>query len=69
MNPVALYDALNCASLAALFAEGGEQGRAQEVLTDARLAAVSAFPAGSPEAAALDLILAAVGSVTPEMAA
>lgn len=66
MNPVALYDALNCLSLAVLRAEAGEHSRAETVLLEASLAAADAFPAGSPEAAALDVLLAAAGRV-PEV--
>lgn len=68
MNPPALYDALNCASLAVLLAESGDPGQAEAALMEASLAAVDAFPAGSPEAAALGVILAAAGRV-PEMTA
>lgn len=67
MNPVALHDALNCASLAALYFEGGDVSKGETALLEAQLAADSAFPAGTPEAKALDLILAAVGSVTAEV--
>jgi predicted RNA polymerase sigma factor len=68
VNPPALYDALNCASLAVLLAESGDAGHAESTLTEASLAAVDAFPAGSPEAVALGVILAAAGRVSAEVA-
>jgi hypothetical protein len=72
MNPAALYDALNNLALAVLFSEGepdAERRRiAANALGDASLSVPDAFPAGSPEAEALNIILAAVSSV-PEMAA
>jgi hypothetical protein len=61
MNPVDLYDALNCASLALLAAEGGDVIRAQSSYMEASIAALGAFPGGSPESAALNVILGAVG--------
>lgn len=60
MSPSALYDALNCASLAVLLAESGDPGQAEASLMEAHLA----FPAGSPESAALGIVLAAVARVT-----
>ncbi len=63
MNPPALYDALNCASIAVLLAESGDAGQAEAALMEASLAATDAFPAGSPQAAALGIILAAAGQV------
>jgi hypothetical protein len=63
MNPVALYDALNCASLAVLHAESGNLAQAEAALLEASLAAADAFPFGSPEAGALLVILAAAGRV------
>lgn len=63
MNPVALYDALNCASYAVLHAEAGDQKHAEITLLEAQVAASGAFPIGSPEAAALGVILAAVARV------
>ena len=61
MNSAALYDALNCASYAVVLAEGGNQPKAEEAYLEASMAA---FPAGSPEAAALDVILGAVRDLT-----
>ena len=66
MNPVALYDALNLASAAVLLAEGGDARGAETMLLEASLSASDAFPAGSREAEALGVVLAAVGRV-PEM--
>jgi hypothetical protein len=63
VNSAALYDALNCASLAVLFAEGGDTARSETALLEASLAASGAFPAGSPEADALGVILAAAARV------
>ena len=63
MNPAALYDALNTASLAVLLAESGDAGQAEAALLEASLAASDAFPAGSPESMALGVILAAAGRV------
>ncbi len=64
MNSAALYDALNCASYAVVLAEGGNQPKAEEAYLEASVAAMSAFPEGSPEAAALDVILGAVRDLT-----
>ncbi len=64
MNSAALYDALNCASYAVVLAEGGNQPKAEEAYLEASMAAMAAFPAGSPEAAALDVILGAVRDLT-----
>jgi hypothetical protein len=64
MNPVALFDALNCASTAVLAAEGGDAATAETALFEASIAAGDAFPAGSPEADALGIVLAAAGRVT-----
>jgi hypothetical protein len=61
MNPAALYDALNCASLAVLAAEGGRSREAEEAYMEASVAAMDAFPDGSAEAAALNVVLGAVG--------
>lgn len=68
MDPVALYDALNCASLAVLLGESGDRRGAEGALMEASQAAVDAFPAGSPEAEALGVILAAAGQVREEAA-
>ena len=62
-NPPALYDALNCASLAVLLAESGDPRQAETALLEASAAACEAFPAGSPEAEALGIVLAAAGRV------
>ena len=64
MNSAALYDALNCASYAVVLAEGGNQPKAEEAYLEASMAAMAAFPEGSPEAAALDVILGAVRDLT-----
>ncbi len=64
MNPVALYDALNCLSQAVLHGEAGNSGPAEAALMEASLAAVDAFPAGSPESRALGVLRAAAGHVT-----
>jgi hypothetical protein len=69
VNPCALYDALNCASLAVLAAETGRSAVAETALMEASAAAAGAFPAGSPEAEALGVILAAAGRVTAEVTA
>lgn len=66
MIPVALYDALNCASYACLHAEAGDTAKAEAALLEAGLAACEAFPPGSREAEALGVILAAVARVAPE---
>ena len=63
MNSEALYDALNCASYAVVLAEGGSHPKAEEAYFEAVVAAVGAFPGGSPEAAALNVILGAVGDM------
>jgi len=67
-NAPALYDALYCASMAVLLAESGDAGHAEATLMEASLAAVDAFPADSPEAAALGVILVAAGRVPAEAA-
>jgi hypothetical protein len=67
VNPPALYDALNCASMAVLLAESGDAGQAETTLLEASLAAVEAFTPGSPEADALGIILAATGRVSAEV--
>lgn len=68
MNPPALYDALNCASLAVLAAEGGERPGAENAFLEASLAAADAFPPG-PLADALNLVLGAVGDMAMGVAA
>ena len=67
-DPAALYDALNLASLAVLAAESGDQDRAVMTRFEAGLAAALAFPADSPEAGALGVILAAVAMVPEAIA-
>jgi hypothetical protein len=64
-NPVstrlpALHDTLNCATTAVLAAMCGEPGSARANLLEAGIAASETFPAGSPEAAALNMILGTV---------
>jgi hypothetical protein len=63
MHPVALYDALNCASLAVLAAEGGDHARAETALLEASVAASEAFPLRSAQSEALGVILSEVGSM------
>jgi hypothetical protein len=63
MDSAAFYDALNCASLAVLAAEGAQAAKAEEAYMEASVAALGAFGEGSPEAAALNLILGAVGAM------
>ena len=60
---MALYDALNCASLAVLLAEDGNSRKAEEAYMEASVAAMTAFGEGSPQAAALNVILGAVGDL------
>lgn len=69
MHPVALYDALSCASLALLVAEGGEnRAKAETALLEASVAASEAFPLDSPESRALGLILGAVDTMVSGVA-
>jgi hypothetical protein len=63
MNPVALYDTLNLASTSVLLAEAGDAKGAETMLLEASLSAMDAFPAGTHEAHALGVILAAAGRV------
>jgi hypothetical protein len=63
MHPVAFYDALNCASLAVLAAEGGDCGKAETALLEASVAASEAFPVGSAGFKALGVILDAVSAI------
>ena len=60
-NPVALAEALSTAARSLHYAEAGDTARADFSLADAGIRAAEAFPAGSPQAAALNLILGAVG--------
>jgi hypothetical protein len=62
----ALHDALDGAAMAAFAAEGGDQERMSWSLMEASAAAASAFPAGSREADALEVILGAIGRAAPE---
>jgi hypothetical protein len=68
MNPMALYDALNCASTSLIAAEGGQSGIAEQAFLEAAYAAPGAFPPG-PLADALNLILGAVGDFAREVPA
>jgi hypothetical protein len=61
MDPVALYDVLNCASISLIAAEE-EPGVAEQAYLEATFRAPDAFPAG-PLADALNLILGAVGDM------
>lgn len=63
MNSAALYDALNCASLAVLAAEGRDHAKAETALLEASVAASEAFPLDSDESRALGLILGAVDAM------
>jgi hypothetical protein len=56
-----LYDALSCASIAVLQAKDGNGVKAEEAWMEASIAGLTAFPEGSPEAAAMSVVLAAVG--------
>jgi hypothetical protein len=62
-DPMALYDVLDCASLAIQYAEDGRTGAAREAYVKASLAAGDAFPLDSEESRALGVILAAVGGM------
>jgi predicted RNA polymerase sigma factor len=62
MDPMALYDVLNTLSLATLAAVDGGTREAEEAYFEASVAAIGAFPEGSPESAALNVILGAVGA-------
>jgi hypothetical protein len=63
----ALYAALSNAACAAHDAARGYHGSADIALRAASRAAASAFPAGSREAAALDLVLTAISKANEEM--
>jgi hypothetical protein len=52
-----VYEALDFAALAALVMSDGDRGAAQLALLEAGMAASRAFPPGSPEADALNVIL------------
>jgi hypothetical protein len=64
MTALAFYDVLNLAALAVLAAQTDDAAMAETALLEASLAASGAFPAGSPEAEALGVILAAAGRVS-----
>jgi hypothetical protein len=64
MTSLAFSDALDCLSLAVLAAETGRTALAETALLEASVAATGAFPAGSPEAEALGVILAAASRVS-----
>lgn len=64
-----LYDALNCASLAVIHAENGNQVKAEEAYFEASVAAMDAFEEDSDEAAALNVVLGAVGALAQGCAA
>jgi hypothetical protein len=66
VNPPAFYDALNLASQAVVAAEAGYLDKAETALLEASIASVEAFPAGSREADALGVVLAAAGRVSEE---
>jgi hypothetical protein len=60
MDPMALFDTLNCACTAVTAAEGGKHAEAETALLEAAIPAPDAFPPG-PLADALYLIPGAVG--------
>jgi hypothetical protein len=60
MDIMALYDVLNCASMALIASEGGPPGTAGQAFMEATFRAPEAFPPG-PLADALNLVLGAVG--------
>jgi len=64
----ALHDALDGAALAVFEAEGGDRKRMSFLLMEASAAAASAFPAGSREADALEVILGAISHAVPDPA-
>ncbi len=68
---MALFDCLQCASLATLALAGSDQdrARAQAPLLEASVASMDAFPAGSREAGALSVILGAITDLAREVAA
>lgn len=66
-DPAAFYDVLQLAAIAVLAGESGEAVRKETSLLEASIAAVDAFPAGTPEADALGVILAAAGRVSAEV--
>lgn len=64
MNAGSLYDFLMCAAEGVLAGEVGETAKQWAALLEASIAAVDAFPVGTPEAEALGVILAAAGRVS-----
>jgi hypothetical protein len=69
MNPVALYDVLNCAATALIAAEGGQHSIAEQAFLEASYATGDAFPLDSGESRALGVILGAVGAMVQGAAA
>jgi hypothetical protein len=67
VNPVALYDVLNCASTALIAAEGGRAREAEQAYLEACVAAADAFGGGSREADALNVILGVVRAAASEV--
>lgn len=61
----ALHDALDGLSLAAFIGEDGDRGCVDQALMEASFAAASAFPPGSREADALNVIFTAIGRAVP----
>lgn len=68
LSSTALGDALDCASLAILLAESGDPAGMRAALLKAFDAGDEAFPADSPVAEALSMVLAAVASVAEAVA-
>lgn len=62
-DPMALYDVLNCASMAVLAAEGGRSRAAEQAYLEASIASGDAFPLDSDESRALGVLLGAVGTM------
>ena len=62
-DTAAIYDALNLMSMSVLHAEGGSGRKAEESYFEASVAAMGAFPEGSAEAAALNVLLGAVAEL------
>ena len=60
LDLAALHDALGCAAMAAVHAFRGDGNSTSLSLTEARAASQEAFGSGSPEADALDVVLAAI---------
>jgi hypothetical protein len=69
MNPVALFDVLDWAKTSLHAAECGDTRTAEAAYMEAAGAALAAFPDGSAEAAALNVILGAVGEAARGVAA